>query len=105
MNQAQSVAPSLKLKPRHFYITGKISEVRFHDGYNYTSVVCPAEDEYSYPNTIEIRSKKKIDNVGAVIEDIECFVVGFTERFSYIDKSTGEAIKGKSSKHFVHFVE
>ena len=72
-------------------IMGKITRVRKHEKFFYTTLICPAKDEYSKPNIVEIRSFNRfgdVDEVSKITVDL-----GGYEGKSYrvVDKETGES--------------
>lgn len=74
-------------------VKGRIEETRRHENTSYTRVLCPAADEYSRPQTLEIRSKARIGQKGDTVQQM-CFLGGFTRKpFMATDKSTGEQTK------------
>lgn len=74
-------------------VKGRIEESRRHENTSYTRVLCPAADEYSRPQILEIRSKARIGQKGDTVQQL-CFLGGFTRKpFNFTDKSTGEQTK------------
>lgn len=71
-------------------LSGKITSVRRHDDFTYTEITLPAQDEYSSPATVEIRSKKRIGQGNDSVQvEVQCG--GYRGRaFNYTDKQTGE---------------
>lgn len=86
---AAKVSNIQSLKPRQALIIGRVIRVKRNEGMIYTSVICPAEDQYSQPQVIELRSK---DRIGNPEEDIKVVVKisGFQKRQQYVDQQTGE---------------
>lgn len=84
------------LKPAAFgvvTIKGKILRKRRYDGSTLTSVVMPAVDEYAKPQTVLVRSKSSIGDVGDIIT--ASAQIGGYERKQYeaTDKQTGEVVR------------
>ncbi|WP_218239600.1 single-stranded DNA-binding protein [Comamonas fluminis] len=74
-------------------VKGRIEESRRHENTTYTRVLCPAADEYSRPQTLEIRSKARIGQKGDTVQQL-CYLGGFTRKaFTATDRSTGEQTK------------
>jgi len=61
MSAAESkvAAISAQQKPMLVVVAGKITRVRRHEQFFYTTVICPAKDAYSRPSIVEIRSKAR----------------------------------------------
>jgi len=57
-------------------ITGKVEEAREHNEKYYTRIIMPAPDEFSKPQTVEIRSNSKIGKFEEVIT-VDCQLGGF----------------------------
>lgn len=77
-------------KPLQVFIAGKVTRVRRHEKFFYTTIICPAKDEYSRPSVVEIRSKARfaeIDETTKVTAEL-----GGYEGKSYqvTDRETGE---------------
>lgn len=56
---ASKVAPLNQQKPLQVLVAGKITRVRRHEKFFYTTIICPAKDAYSRPSVVEIRSKAR----------------------------------------------
>lgn len=84
------------LKPiaRQVTIVGKILDVQRRESTTYTVVLCPAEDEYSRPSEVKIRSARSVGRVGEVV-DVLCKLGGYGRAFEYKDKETGEILRGR----------
>jgi hypothetical protein len=73
-------------------IFGRVQEVRRHKDQTYTRIVCPAEDAYSRPQVVEVRSKRAIGRRDDEIE-VTCKLGGYTRApFRMTDKETGETM-------------
>jgi hypothetical protein len=73
-------------------VKGKIDARRRHDKTNYTRIVTPAPDPYSRPQTIEIRSKGALGQVGDEVI-VQAQLGGYTRKpFRMTDKETGETM-------------
>ena len=71
-------------------IKGRIDARRRHDKTMYTRVVTPAADPYSRPQTVEIRSKGALGQVGEEVI-VQAQLGGYTRKpFRSTDKDTGE---------------
>lgn len=75
---------------RQLQITGKVMRTRRYQEFTYTTIVCPAADEYSKPQVVEVRSVRKF----AEKDEVATFVAqlgGFEGKaYESRDKSTGE---------------
>ncbi|MDW5415648.1 hypothetical protein R6242_03570 [Iodobacter sp. CM08] len=71
-------------------LCGRVNAVRKSDDTVYTEVILPSVDEYSQPATIEVRSKKRLGQIGETVQiNVSC--AGYRGKpFSYQDKETGE---------------
>ncbi|MBM5573660.1 hypothetical protein [Deefgea sp. CFH1-16] len=71
-------------------LCGRVNAVRKSDDTVYTEVILPSADEYSQPATIEIRSKKRLGQIGETVQiNVSCG--GYRGKpFNYQDKDTGE---------------
>lgn len=74
-------------------VKGRIEESRRHENTNYTRILCPAADEYSTPQTLEIRSKARMGQKGDLVQQL-CYLGGFKRKaFMATDRNTGEQTK------------
>ena len=72
------------------HVKGRIDARRRHDKTTYTRIVTPAPDPYSRPQTIEIRSKGSLGQVGDEVVVLGQ-LGGYTRKpFRSTDKETGE---------------
>ena len=86
-------------------VRGRIEETRRHANVSYTRVLCPAADEYSRPQTLEIRSKARLGQKGDTVTQL-CVVGGYTRKaFRATDKETGETTMVTPVDHTVDAVE
>jgi len=71
-------------------LAGRVNSVRKADDTVYTEVTLPAPDQYSQPAAVEIRSRKRLGQVGETIE-VQVICGGYRGKsFVYTDKDTGE---------------
>lgn len=92
MSTVDTASPKQGIKPTFMQVTirGKIDARRRHDKTVYTRIVTPAPDPYSRPQTIEVRSKGALGQVGDEIT-VQAQLGGFTRKaFRSTDKETGE---------------
>lgn len=78
------------LKPGVVAIVGKVTRVRRYEKFYYTTVICPAKDEYSKPSIIEIRSNSRFADSE---EKVSCQaeIGGYEGKaYSVTDRETGE---------------
>lgn len=86
-------------------IAGKIENVTsFNNGGFATQVMLPAEDQYSMPAHVEIRSDKRLGSKGEEI-DVLCAISGWPRKWSKVDKETGEQRSGTSINMVLRAVE
>lgn len=86
-------------------VSGKIKQVRNKDGVYYTNIISPAVDAYSNPPIVQIRSRKSVGRIGDEVNDLLCRVSGFERRFSYMDKQTGEQLRGGKVDMILELIE
>lgn len=71
-------------------VRGKIVRSRRHDDKVLTHIVTPAKDEYSKPQTVEVRSRRKLGEREDIVT-IECELGGYERKqFEVRDRETGE---------------
>ena len=71
-------------------VKGRVDARRRHDKTTYTRIVTPAPDPYSRPQTIEVRSKGSLGQVGEEIV-VQAVLGGYSRKpFRSTDKETGE---------------
>lgn len=103
--EATSVKKAPVLKTRQVHIVGKVVRTRRYQEFSYTTIICPAADEYSKPQVVEIRSARKFadkDDVTSVVAQLG----GFEGRaYESRDKETGEVNKVIPVTLYLDFVE
>lgn len=71
-------------------IRGKVEASRRHASKYYTRLITPAEDAYTRPQIVEVRSGAKLGNRDDEIT-VSCKLGGYTKKaFRATDKETGE---------------
>ena len=86
-------------------LRGRIEESRRHGNVTYTRVLCPAADEFSRPQTIEVRSKQRLGQKGDMVQQLVT-LGGYTRKpFRATDKDTGETYMVTPVDHTVDAVE
>lgn len=85
------VAPlGSSVKPLSVVIAGKVTRVRRHEQFTYTTVICPAKDEYSRPSIVEIRSKARFAEREETTR-VTCELGGYEGKpYQITDRETGE---------------
>lgn len=87
---AAKVAMVGAAKALHVRIVGKVTRVRRHEKFFYTTIICPAVDEYSRPSVVEVRSKARFADVDEVTR-CEAVLGGYEGKsYAVVDKETGE---------------
>lgn len=84
--------PETKAQPRlnQAFLAGRVNAVRKAEDVVFTEVTLPAPDQYSSPATVEIRSRKRLGQVGETVE-VPVACGGYRGKpFVYTDKETGE---------------
>ena len=93
MSEAATNVKSLgaaKARPREVLIEGKVLQVRRHEQFTYTTVICPAADVYSKPQVVEIRSKSRFSDRDEETH-VTCLLGGYEGRsYQVTDRETGE---------------
>lgn len=86
-------------------IAGKVTRVRRHEKFTYTTVICPAKDAYSRPSVVEIRSKNRFGDVEDEVKIVA--ELGGYEGKSYVitDRESGERKTLTPVNHFLDLVE
>lgn len=81
---------NIGIKPMHVLVFGKVENVRSYDKSIYTTVICPATDQYSSPSVVTIKSAKRIGQREEEIRQL-CKLGGYRRKpFKFTDKETGE---------------
>jgi len=97
--------PAVGVVPMRVNVRGRVERMRRYEGTVYTTILTPAKDEYSRPNSIEIRSKGQ---VGAVGDDVNvfCLLGGFSERpRKWTNTDTGEVRTIHNVRMFLDLVD
>lgn len=91
--------------PLRVFVQGKVTRVRRHEKFVYTTVICPARDEYSRPSVVEIRSKSRFAEPEETCR-ADCELGGY-EGKSYVitDRESGERKTLIPVNHFLDLVE
>ncbi len=71
-------------------LAGRVNAVRKAEDAVFTEVTLPAPDQYSPPATVEIRSRKRLGQVGETVEVSVACGGNRGKSFVYTDKETGE---------------
>lgn len=91
MNAPVTAAPAQKIGANQCLIAGRIESLRRHEQTRYTTIVTPAPDPYSRPQTVQVRSRAGLGQRGDDVQ-VLCKVGGYTRKpFRVVDKDTGEA--------------
>lgn len=100
-NSKMKAAP----KSMHVLVAGRIEASKTFDGKRYTQVLTPAQDAYSRPQLVEIRSKGKLGDKGEEVS-AQCLLGGFQRKpYEVKDKNTGEIVKVIPVEHTLDLVE
>ena len=101
---APATARTVKPVTNQVLIAGRIESMTKYKDSVVSLVRTPAEDEYSYPSTIEIRSKARLGQVG---DDISVTVKlnGVPRAYTRTDKETGEQVQQKTADMYLHVIE
>lgn len=85
------VAPlASSVKPLSVVVAGKVTRVRRHEQHTYTTIICPARDEYSRPSVVEIRSKARFAERDETTR-VSCELGGYEGKaYQVTDRETGE---------------
>ena len=87
---ATPIQPRQTLQPMQVAVKGRIEASRMFNGNRYTRIITPAADQYSRPQTVEIRSKKKLGDKGEEVTTMAT-LGGYTRRpYQAKDEDTGE---------------
>ena len=87
---APAPAAASKPVPMQVLIRGRVEAVRRFDKTRYTRIVTPAPDPYSRPQTVEVRGKQPLGQVGDEIT-VHAVLGGYARKpFRTTDKETGE---------------
>ena len=81
---------NIGIKPMQVLVFGKVENVRSYEKSIYTTVICPAQDQYSSPSVVQIKSAKRIGQRDDEIRQL-CKLGGYRRKpFKSTDKETGE---------------
>uniref|UniRef100_A0A6H1Z747 Putative single-stranded DNA-binding protein n=1 Tax=viral metagenome TaxID=1070528 RepID=A0A6H1Z747_9ZZZZ len=72
-------------------VMGKVLRVDRHQGFIYTSIICPAIDEFSKPEIVKIKSKQMIGITDEVLKSPVVCIVGGYQKKAY-KNNDGESI-------------
>lgn len=90
MSIPNAVDTKTQIRLNQALLAGRVNSVRKADDTVYTEVTLPAPDQYSQPAAVEIRSRKRLGQVGETIE-VQVVCGGYRGKsFVYTDKDTGE---------------
>lgn len=91
MSESQNVKPlGSKVVPLEVTVVGKCLRVRRHEQFTYTTIICPAKDEYSRPQVVEIRSKARFADRDEPVT-ARALLGGYEGKaYAVVDKETGE---------------
>ncbi len=103
-NEAIAIKQNVVPMAEKVFLKVRIDAIKRVESKLFTTVSCPARDEYSKPNCYQIRSKQKFGEIGEVTQ-IDCQLNGFIKAFSYTNKSTGEVNEGTNGIMFLDLVE
>ena len=102
---ASKVANIGQAKPRIVFVVGKIIRVRRHEKFFYTTVICPAKDEYSRPSVLEIRSNARFGDTEETCK-VNAELGGYEGKpYVVTDRETGERKSLVPVNHFLDLVE
>lgn len=105
MASPQPVSAPVGTSPLRVFVRGKIEAQRSHEGFRFTRIITPAADEYSRPQTVEVRSKQRLGETGEEVS-VGCQLGGYTRRpYRVTDKDTGESRMVTPVEHTLNAVE
>jgi len=78
--------------PNQVNITGRIDDVRQHEGVYYYHVALPAVDEYSRPSFVSVSSNHPIGSKGDRVE-VLCDIMSYFKTFPMNDGGKGRDYK------------
>lgn len=89
MSEAVTAIKQTK-RPMVAFVVGKVTRVRKYEKFNYTTVICPAKDEYSKPAIVEIRSKSRFAETDEKVS-VDCELGGYEGKsYAITDRESGE---------------
>jgi len=86
-------------------VAGRIQSSRVHEGNQYTTITCPAKNEFSMPSVVEVKSKRKLGEVNSLLAPTPCAVSGYIRLFTYPNKKTGEIMEGREANVYFEVTE
>jgi len=90
MVEAVALSPKGAAVAMEVLVRGKIVRQRRHEGVTYTQIVTPAADEYSQPQTVEVRSKVGFGQAEELVT-VHCRLGGYPKKqYTVNDQATGE---------------
>lgn len=107
MNAPATGSPTQGTRPAYNQATvkGKVTDRRRHEKSFFTRILTPAPDPYSRPQTLEIRSKATLGQVGDEVV-VAVQLGGYTRKpFRFTDKETGETTMVTPVDHTLDAVE
>jgi len=105
MNDVVSPLNAGKPAPMSCLVIGKIEATHRHENKTYTRVICPAADEYSKPQLVNLRSARSLGRPGDFV-DVLCTVGGYARRpYETRDKETGEVSRVTPVEHTLDVVQ
>lgn len=105
MEAVATKAKTPVLGARHVQIQGKVVRTRRYQEHTYTTIICPAADEYSKPQVVEVRSTRKFAEKDDKT-NIVALLGGFEGRvYESRDKDTGEVTRVTPVTLYLDFVE
>ena len=103
---ASTIPASLAIKPQLMvaHAVGRIEHVeKYQNSFN-TLIKTPAEDAYSHPSTIPLRSTARLGSVGDEIS-VKFRIGGVPRTFKRTDKSTGEITQARTADAYFNVIE
>lgn len=83
---------------------GRIEHVEKYQNNFHTLIKTPAEDAYSHPSTIPLRSKSRLGSVGDEIS-VNFRIGGVPRTYQRKDKETGELIPARTADVYCTVIE
>ena len=105
MAEVATVKPVASAQYLRVSIRGKIIRSRRFEEHIHTAIMCPAKDEFSKPQVVEVRSRRKIGEREDIIT-VECDLGGFERKaFQMRDAETGEVLRIIPVNHTLDVIE
>lgn len=93
------------VRPLVCNVVGKVTRVRRYEKFVYTTVICPAKDEYSKPSVVEIRAKNRFAEVDDKV-NVSAEIGGYEGKsYTVTDRESGERKTLIPVNHFLDLVE